>query len=328
MKHRIWDLDPAAYRRHALHCGERGWCEANCSVDLWIELLHTAGHEPIAGLPFVFAVDLEGDQWTFFKFPFGDLEALFGVDVIEMNVWRSLKSHVSEQLALERPSIVEVDAFYLPDTLGTSYRAEHVKTSIGIQALDDDERRLGYFHNAGYYELASDDFDGIFRLGPHAADVQPLPPYAEVVKLDKPVTHTTSSLRDASLALLRKHLRRRPSRNPFQRYQDSFSKDMAWLSGEPPASFHNYAFATLRQCGAAFELGAAYLRWLEAAEEQKLEAAIAACSTIAATAKVLQFKVARTLNTGKPLDAQPLLQTMATSWDITMRELEAQYGGR
>ena len=43
---------------------------------------------------------------------------------------------MAEQLALGRPAIVEVDAFYLPDTAGTSYRAAHVKTSIGIQAID------------------------------------------------------------------------------------------------------------------------------------------------------------------------------------------------
>ncbi len=43
--------------------------------------------------------------------------------VFELNVWRSLAAHVAEQLALGRPSIVEVDAFYLPDTAGTSYRS-------------------------------------------------------------------------------------------------------------------------------------------------------------------------------------------------------------
>ena len=71
---------------------------------------------------------------------------------------------LTEQLALGRLAIVEVDAFYLPDTAGTSYRCEHVKTSIGIQALDPEARRLGYFHNAGYYELAGEDFTGVFRL--------------------------------------------------------------------------------------------------------------------------------------------------------------------
>ena len=78
-------------------------------------------------------------------------------------MWRPLLAHIEEQLALRRPAIVEVDAFYLPDTAGTSYHTEHVKTSIAVQALDASARRLGYFHNAGYYEL---DGDGLRRPVP------------------------------------------------------------------------------------------------------------------------------------------------------------------
>ena len=48
---------------------ERAWAETNCYVDLWVELLHALGHDPIAALPFTLAIDFEGDQWTFFKFP-------------------------------------------------------------------------------------------------------------------------------------------------------------------------------------------------------------------------------------------------------------------
>ena len=78
------------------------------------------GLEPLAALPFTLAIDFEGDQWTFFKFPLADLDALYGVDVFELNVWRPLVDHLEEQLALGRPALVEVDAFYLPDTAGTS----------------------------------------------------------------------------------------------------------------------------------------------------------------------------------------------------------------
>jgi Domain of unknown function (DUF1839) len=119
---RVWDLDASGYRRHPLHCGDRAWPESNCYVDLWVELLHAAGAEPCAALPFTLGVDVHGDQWTFFKFPCADLELLYGIDIFELNVWRSLLHHVTEQLALGRPVIVEVDAFHLPDTAGTSYR--------------------------------------------------------------------------------------------------------------------------------------------------------------------------------------------------------------
>ena len=325
MKLRVWDLDPAAYGRHPLHSVERAWPESNCYVDLWVELLHAAGADPLAAMPFALVIDVEGDQWTFFKFPAADLDALSGVKVFELNVWRSLATHVADQLAQGRPTIVEVDAFYLPDTAGTSYRTQHVKTSIGIQALDLDDRRLGYFHNAGYYELAGDDFAGVFRLEGHLTDPEYLPPYVEVAKLGNLARPTGRALLDGSLTLLQAHLAQRPSANPFRKYAARFPGDLTWLAGEPLAFFHNYAFATLRQCGAAFELGSAYLRWLEARGESGLECAAEACGLIATTAKALQFKMARAVNMRKTLDPAPMLETMAGAWDETMMTLTARY---
>ena len=167
---RISARDPAACAPHALHAGERIWPESNCYVDLWIGLLHSHGLEPLAALSFTLGIDLEGDQWTFFKFPLGDLYALYGIDVFELTVWRPLAAHVEEQLALGRPVIPEIDAYYLPDTRGTSYRTDHVKTSIAIEMIDVADRRLGYFHNAGYYELQGAEFVGAFRLEGHLAN--------------------------------------------------------------------------------------------------------------------------------------------------------------
>jgi hypothetical protein len=320
----LWKIDPAAYARHSLHSGDRVWPEANCYVDLWVELLHTAGANPVAALPFTFAVDVEGDQWTFFKFPLADLQALYGVDVFELNVWRPLATHVEEQIALGRAAIVEVDAFYLPDTSGTSYGAEHVKTSIGIQSIDTGCRRLGYFHNASYCELAGDDFAGVFRLEGHLTDPEYLPPYVEVIKLDRLTRPSERQLIQSSLELLRAHLRRRPIENPFWRYAARFSHDMEWLAGEPLSCFHNYAFATLRQCGAAFELAGAYLRWLEAGGEPGLACAAERCELIAVSAKTLQFKTARAV-AGKPSDPAPLLEAMAVAWDDAMTALTGRY---
>ena len=45
-------------------------------------------------------------------------------------MWRPLAEHVAEQLAMGQPAHVEVDAWFLPDTAGISYHAEHVKTTI------------------------------------------------------------------------------------------------------------------------------------------------------------------------------------------------------
>ena len=161
-------LDPSTYRRHALHGEERVWGETNCYTDLVIELAHGLGFEPLAMLAFTLAIDFEGDQWTFFKPPACDLADLYGVELNELSVWRPLVEHVAEQVEAGRPVLVELDSWFLPDTAATSYRAEHVKTTIIPEAIDRDAQVLRYFHNAGLYELRDADYRGLFRIDPPA----------------------------------------------------------------------------------------------------------------------------------------------------------------
>src|SRR5712671_4051672 len=111
MTHLVWPIEPRSYRRHSLHVDDRAWGESNCYIDLWIEMLHTAGHEPLAALPFTIAIDIEADQWTFLKFPANDLHHLYGVEIVELNVWRPLVTHLDRLLTLGRAAIAEVDAF-------------------------------------------------------------------------------------------------------------------------------------------------------------------------------------------------------------------------
>jgi Domain of unknown function (DUF1839) len=320
----LWAIDPAAHRRHPLHAGERVWPESNCSIDLWIELLHTAGMQPLAALSCAFRIDFEGDQWTLMTFPHADLFELYGVEVFELNVWRPLVSHIDDHLGLGRPTLVDVDAFYLPDTAGISHRTEHVKTSIAIQAMDRDSRRLGYFHNAGYYELDGDDFAGVVRTNDVGTDR--LAPHVEVVKFAAVPRPEGRALIGISVELLRIHLARCPDTNPFRRYAEQFSHDLESLRDQPLGRFHAYAFATLRQCGAAFDLGGAYLRWLESHGEPGLEQVATNCDVIASTAKALQLKTARFVSTGRAFDPSPLLDTMAHAWDSVMNALAARYG--
>ena len=106
----------------------------------------------------------------------------------------------------------------------------------------------------------------------------------------------------------------------------SWRWQLAKLSTEPLESFHTYAFATLRQFGAAFELAAEYLRWLERHGEAGLTPAAGRCDAIAASAKTLQFKTARIVSTKKPFDATPILDGMVASWDDVMSDLMGRYG--
>ena len=133
-------------------------------MDIWIELVHALGCEPLAMLPFAAAVDFEGDQWTFFKPPHQELYELYGIDVQELNVWRPLLEHTLEHLAAGQLICTEADAYWLPDASATDYRRAHIKSSIILNRLDVTARRLDYFHNGGYYALQGEDFARTFRL--------------------------------------------------------------------------------------------------------------------------------------------------------------------
>ena len=317
-------LDPARYERHFLHGETRAWAETNCYVDLWIETLHGLGLDPIAGLAFCASIDLEGDQFTFFKYPIADLERLYGMEMIELNVWRSLPEQAREQIELGRIVVAELDAFFLPDTAGNSYKTEHIKTSVTIETIDIPGRRMSYFHGAGYWALEGDDFDGIFRLGPHAPPpgVVHLPPYVEVAKRGRRAPLAGEALAAAAREQLRHHLARRPTANPFIAYRAKFEGDLVWLKEADLPTFHGYAFATLRQFGACFELLATFARWLaERTPSEALTTAATDFDEISSTAKTMQFKLARAAR-GKPVDFAPMMDTLRSAWDRGMSGLD------
>lgn len=313
------ELDPATYRPNALHGDGRPWAETNCYADLWIELAHAFGFDPAAMLPFVLSVDFLGDQWTFFKPPHEDLRELYGFEIDELTVWRPLAEHVAEHLAAGRLVATEVDSFWLPDTLATDYRTSHTKTTIVIQDFDAERRRIGYFHNSGYFALEGDDYDQIFRPQEPAE----LPHYAELVRLDRLVRRPEAELRERSRALLLKHLARRPLDNPVARFADRYARDLDRLRGEGLERYHLWAFATTRQLGAAFELAAAYARWLA---REELEAAAEAFERVSGAAKALILKGARAVNARREIDASALLGEMAEGWERGMTVLEARAG--
>lgn len=320
---RILPLDARSYARSALHGEERAWRETNCYVDLWIELLHALGLDPVAPLAFTLDCDFEGDQWTFFKYPLEDLRTVYGLEVLELAVWLPLTTHLEEQVSRGRPVIVEVDSFHLPDTAGVSYGVEHTKSSIAVQEIDLAHRRLGYFHGPGYFQLEGADFAGLFQLDVER-DPRRLPPYVEIVKLDAQVRPKPAELTARALGLLREHLRRRPSRNPFTAWRERFERDLEWLRTQPLPVFHGYAFATLRQLGANFELTASFLRWLEGRGETGLEPAAVQFDAISGTAKTLMLKLARAVMHKKPLDLAPFA-SLEHAWAGGMGQLADRY---
>lgn len=310
-------LDAARYQRHPLHGEDAIWAEKNCYGDMWIELLHALKLEPLASLAYTLAVDFEGDQWTFFKPPLDELHDLYGIDVQELTVWRPLIEHAVEHLGAGKLISTEADAFWLPDTAGTDYRQQHTKTTIALADLDVEGERLGYFHNAGYYELAGEDFRGLFRLG-LPADPAFMPLFAELVRIDRVARRPAAELAARSLRLVRKHLDWRPSTNPFVRFGERFAQDLPQLREAGLTRYHAWAFASVRQAGAAFELAAAHLRWHAGFGMSALLPSAQLFDAIAQGNKALILKAARSVNSGRPLDAGALFSDMAQAWDRGM----------
>jgi hypothetical protein len=306
-------LDPATYRPHLLHAPERTYMEINCYADILIELLHARGQEPLAAMGATVQMDFEGDQWTFFKPAPEDLRQLYGLDVHEMQPYRPLPEQIAEQIANGRTITVELDSWYLPDTAATSYRAEHVKSSIVPEAIDLEGQTLRYFHATGLYQLQAEDYRGVFRLDSTRAD--DLPPYTELVRFDGGAPLDDAQLRDAARQLLRVRLQRRPATNPFLRFGAQLERDLPRLLDGDASDYHAYAFATVRMAGSAFEAAGSHVEWLfggaGSSAQAELERIVEGC-------KALSFRLARR----RAFEPEQAVAQIAAAWDEAMARLD------
>ncbi|WP_220195710.1 DUF1839 family protein [Ktedonospora formicarum] len=316
MKHVVQNINVEGYMPHWLHDSTNHWPQSNCYMDLWIEILHTLGLNPLAALAFTVAIDFEGDQWTFFKFPLHDLFLLYGIDVQELNIWHSLLEQVCEQASRNRMTLVEVDAFYLPDVSDTNYHQAHEKTTIGIQSIDPEARQLGYFHNSGYYTLQGDDFAGIFQQE-HATA---LPPYVEFAKLDRVEKFSEASLALQGQRLLADYIKRLPTHNPFHAYSQHFEEQLAALPNLP--AYHQYAFATLRQYGACFNYTSHFLDWVGNYRGLYMKKAAKHFDAISSRTQTFLLRAARVVRNKKPLDHAAYFAEIAEHWELGMQELQ------
>jgi hypothetical protein len=313
--HSLTGCDPVGYRPHPLHADGPAYPETNCYTDVIIELLHARGLEPLAVLGHLVRMDFEGDQWTFFKPPPEDLERLFAVDIHEMQPYRPLPDVIAEQLTCDRTIMVELDSFYLPDTASTSYRAEHVKTSVAADAIDPSAERLRYFHNAGLWECVGEDYRAALRLEPLPREN--LPPYTELVRFDAGEPLGEDALRTTALQTLARHLERRPRTNPFHRFGEQLERELPTLLQGELEGFHAYAFATVRMAGAAFELAAAHARWLLG---ETGDPPATAMDEIVTGCKAMSFRLARRA----PFEIAPRIEKLAWAWDTALSGLVAR----
>jgi hypothetical protein len=132
-----------------------------------------------------------------------------------------------------------------------------------------------------------------------------------------------------SAANLRRHVARRPSGNPVERFADRFVRELPYLQSKGLEHYHAWAFATLRQLGSSSELMAAYVRWLaEFCPSLKeapgsLDPAAEAYDLISNGAKAFILKAARAVNARRALDAQATFDEWAAAWSKATATLEA-----
>lgn len=305
--------DAADHRCHPAHSADRIWQETNCYLDLWIEILHALGHDPVPAFACALSADHDGAQWTFLKPAPEDLRAFYRLEVTEEALWRPILDTVRSGPQRGLLHTVEVDSWWLPDTAGTDYHTNHVKTTIVPVALDPDAATMTYVHNAGIFELSGDDFAGIFA-------VPELPPYVEQIRR---IDDDPGAFVDAELlrSAVRGHLDRRAAGNPAARLADSVRDAAEWLPTAGMETFHLWSFATLRQFGATAEVAADLAARLHA-DGCETGSAAADFRLAAATAKTVQFKMARAAR-GRSVVLDELLTTLADAWLRAVDALDA-----
>lgn len=315
--------DRLAWREpHAWHRGERVWSTTNGELDVWIELLHHLDLEPAPVLMSALCADFEGDQWTLTGIASADLWACYGIAVENLFVWRPLLAHLVEQLERGNAVLVQVDEFHLPDTAGSSYQRAHVKTVIAVTGYDRLSHSLRYMHGAIGAEVSGEDLDALLAAGIGGAQ---LAPWAQIVKLDRLALRTSAERAQLGVALARFHGTRLPVSNPVRAFGEALRTHGAWLAGSDADYYQRWAFATLQQSGAAFELGADVCAWL-AEHGEPVAAAVPHLRNVSFAARTLHQRLVRVPQSGRMPDVTHTVEDMAREWDAAMAVLRPRYG--
>jgi hypothetical protein len=310
--------DPETYRPHALHDAERMWPETNCYVDLWIEVLNAFGSRAGGDARLLADAGLRERPVHLLQGAAGrPRKRSTASAATELAIFDRVESHVATQIARGRLCLVEMDSFYMPDTRGVAYGQEHGKTTVAINRLDLQAKRLDYFHNAGFFRLEGADFDGLFHLNDGPDDL-PFLPYTEFAKFPEKRPDETHLRREAK-RLAAVHFARRPAENPVAAFAKAFPGQVEAVADRPFGFFHKYAFNTLRQLGANFELAGSHLDWL--APDGSLNEAAEAARKISETAKSVQFQLARAVTRRKFDPLATALDPAIEAWDSLMAQL-------
>ena len=303
-------LDPATYEPHAVHAGGRTYPETNCYTDILVELLHARGDEPLAALGFTCASTSRATSGRSSSRRRATSSAVRHRHPRDAAVPAAARTRSPSSSRAGRTMIVELDAWYLPDTAATSYRTEHVKTSVVAEAIDLDGERLRYFHNAALYELEGDDYRGVFRLGrrspttccrrtPSSCRFDAGPRLRRRRRCAPPRSSCSAHHLDAAPATqpvraLRRAARRRPAGAARRRRRPATTPTRS-----PPCAWPAPAFELLRVA-----------RRLAARRRRRAGVRRAAARSSRA-ARCSSFKLARR----RAFDPEPAVAALAAAWD-------------
>jgi Domain of unknown function (DUF1839) len=231
--------------------------------------------------------------------------------------YRGFARLIATRLAAGQTVMPEVDSFYLPDVAATSYRTDHVKSTIVAESIDEDAKVLRYFHNAGYHELSGEVYDKLFAT--YSGDGH-LPTYVELLRLGAGPVPTGDEVRGVARELLAGYLARRPAENPFTRFSAQLEADLPALIDGSTADYNAYAFHNPRMVGASMELLAGHVRWLFADNGQSEgEKAASHLDDVVGGSKMLLFRLARQ----RAFDVAGVVAPMAEAYAAAVTELDS-----
>jgi hypothetical protein len=110
------------------------------------------------------------------------------------------------------------------------------------------------------------------------------------------------------------------------RFGERLDADLPRLLEEGEQAYHEYAFVTVRQCGAAWEAAQSFLEWLDDGAGGPYGSAAESYGALAATSKTLLFKLARAAAKGRALDAAPDIAELEDLWQAAVATLETELG--
>ena len=189
---------------------------------------------------------------------------------------------------------------------------------MAADLIDLETERLHYFHGPGMFALSGADFRGVFRIGEESpgARCPRIPSWFALTPAAR-WKETSCALPPPTSCAVTLPAARRV--NPFRAFGAQLDAVLPQLLDGDLATYHAYAFATVRMAGSAFEILGDHVRWLLGADGD--EVAIAA-TEIVDGCKALSFRLARR----RRFETEARVAELASAWERLIGGLGVRVG--